>query len=179
VTLRLVTGDSREIVERVRNADVEAGIVGAPPSVEDLQSTEVGRDRLILILPPAHPLAGKSAVGAPDLARQPFVMREEGSGTREATESALRKLLGADAMKSLHIACEVGSAEAVKAAVRSGLGAAFVSDLAVHEDLAYGTLATAKVRGFDVTRSFHFVSRPDDLLGPAARAFKGIALGSP
>jgi DNA-binding transcriptional LysR family regulator len=104
-------------------------------------------------------------------------MREEGSGTRAATMQALRKLLGADGIGKLSIACEVGSAEAQKAAVRAGLGLAFVSNLAIADELAHGTLGALRVKGFDVRRSFHLVSRPEDLLSPAARVFRKVALG--
>jgi len=176
VTLRLVTGDSRDVVERVRNADVEVGLVGAPPDDSGLQSTEIGRDRLVLIVPTGHPLAGKGQASGADLKAHAFIMREEGSGTRAATDRALGRLLGADALRGLHVACEVGSTEAVKAAVRAGMGIAFVSDLAVKDEVAQGTLATVDIRGFDVTRSFHLVTRPEALLGPAARAFRDVAL---
>ena len=175
VTLRLVTGDSRDVVERVRNADVEVGIVGAPPQDRDLESVEVGKDRLVLIASPDHPLVAKGTASGADLKNHAVVTREEGSGTRAAAEDALAKL-GADVVRGLRVACEVGSTEAVKAAVRAGMGIAFVSDLSVKDELAHGTLAIVKVRGFDVSRSFHLVTRPEALLGPAARAFRDVAL---
>jgi DNA-binding transcriptional LysR family regulator len=103
-------------------------------------------------------------------------MREEGSGTRAATMQALRKVLGGEALGKLSIACEVGSAEAQKAGVRAGLGIAFVSNLSVTDELAHGTLATIRVKGFDVRRSFYLVTRPEDLLSPAARVFRKVAL---
>ena len=103
-------------------------------------------------------------------------MREKGSGTRSATDTALAKLLGDEAGR-LTVACEVGSTEALKAAVRSGLGAAFVSSLAVKDELKSGSLVSAKIKGFDVQRDFFLVSRKESVLSPAARAFRGIALG--
>jgi DNA-binding transcriptional LysR family regulator len=54
---------------------------------------------------------------------------------------------------------------------------AFISDLAVRDELEAGTLATAKVKGFDVERAFYLVTRKDSLLSPAARAFRSVALG--
>ena len=104
-------------------------------------------------------------------------MREEGSGTRAATQRALGELLGRDGLAALPIACQVGSTEAQKAAVAAGLGIAFVSSLAVADELAHGTLASVRVKGFSVGRAFHLVTRPEGFLSPAARAFRQIALG--
>ena len=176
VSLRMLTGDSREIIGRVASADVEIGVVGAPPADDDLESTKIGEDRLTLIVGPDHELARKSVISVDEVARHGIVMREEGSGTRAATARALAELLGPDGMDGTTIACEVGSTEAQKAAVRAGLGIAFVSSLAVTDDLAAGNLATAKVRGFDVGRSFFLVTRAEALLSPAARAFREAAL---
>jgi DNA-binding transcriptional LysR family regulator len=176
VGLRLVTGDSREILERIRHSEIEIGMIGASPDGSDLKSAKVGEDSLTLVVAPDHPLAGRSTVSGNDLLQHPFIMREEGSGTRAATVQALRKILGADASGKLMIACEVGSAEAQKAGVREGLGIAFVSNLAIRDELAHGTLATLRVKGFDVRRHFHLVSRPEELLSPAAKAFREAAL---
>lgn len=177
VALRLWTGDSRDIVERVVTADVEVGVVGAPPTAPELLSTQVGEDRLTLILHPDHELAGRTSIPVTALAKQRLVMREEGSGTRAATERALAELLGPEGVAGLPIACEVGSTEAQKAAVGAGLGLAFVSSLAVADELAHGTLATVRVKGFSVGRAFHLVTRQESFLSPAARAFRQIALG--
>ena len=175
VSLRLVTGDSRQIVERVRHADVEVGVVGLKPGDGDLEVSRMGADALTLILPPGHPLASRPRVPVSEVAQYPFVVREVGSGTRSATESAMAKLLGREGLRGLPVACEVGSTEAVKAAVRAGLGVAFVSDLSVREELRHGTLTTAQVKGFDVRREFFLVSRREELLSPAARAFRQVA----
>ncbi len=176
LSLRLVTGDSREILDRIRRAELEVGMVGAPPDGGELKCVKVGEDSLTLVVAPDHPLAGRSAVQGSDLLQHPFVMREEGSGTRAATMQALRRLLGSDASGRLSIACEVGSAEAQKAGVREGLGIALVSSLAIRDELGHGTLVALRVKGFDIRRQFHLVSRPEDLLSPAAKAFREIAV---
>ncbi len=179
VNLRLVTGDSREILERLRHAEIEVGMVGAAPEGGDFKSTKIGEDSLTLVVARDHALAGRSNIPASELLQYAFVMREEGSGTRAATMQALKKVLGADAPAKLSIACEVGSAEAQKAGVRAGLGIGFVSSLAIRDEVAHGTLAALRVKGFDVRRHFHLVTRPDELLSPAARAFRQIATKNP
>jgi DNA-binding transcriptional LysR family regulator len=175
LSLEIVTGDSRDIVERVVHADLEIGIVGTAPDGRELETRKIGEDNLILVAPPGHVLSKGTLVAGRDLLDHGLVIREEGSGTRAATMQALKKLLGHDGLKKLRIACVVGSAEAQKAGVRAGLGVAFVSSLAIRDELEQGTLLAVRVKGFDVRRSFHLVSRPDDLLSPAARAFRDLA----
>jgi len=177
VGLRVVTGDSAEIVRRVRGADVEIGVVGAPPGDADLQSDRIDTDQLILILPSTHPLSRRKTLAVPDLAGQRFVMREEGSGTRAATYQALARILSRGDLASISVICEVGSTEAVKAAVRAGLGLAFISNLAVKDELESGSLATARLKGLEVERGFYLIARKESLLSPAAKAFRTIALG--
>jgi DNA-binding transcriptional LysR family regulator len=176
VALRLVTGDSREILARVRDASIEVGLVGAAPDGSDLKSSKVGEDSLTLVVAPAHPFAQRTSVSGTDLLQHPFVMREEGSGTRAATMQALRRLIGPEPLGKLSVACEVGSAEAQKAGVRAGLGVALVSSFAIRDEIAHGTLVTVKVKGLDVRRGFHLVSRAEELLSPAAKTFREIVL---
>jgi DNA-binding transcriptional LysR family regulator len=175
ISLQLVTGDSREVIEAIGNATAEVGIVGAAPRNTDLLATKVGQDSLVLIMAPGHPLASRKGISKSDLLEGPMVMREQGSGTRSATDAALTELLGSE-LGRLHVACEVGSTEAMKGAVRSGLGAAFVSDLAVKEELASGALVSRPVTGFSVSRDFFMVSKGEAGLSPAARAFRAAVL---
>jgi DNA-binding transcriptional LysR family regulator len=173
VALRMATGDSAEILERIRAAELEIGVVGSAPEVDGLVSFPCGSDRLLYTVPRNHRLAGKKRVAPEQILEFPIVMREAGSGTRVATENALRSLLG-DRVAELEITCEVGSTEALKAAIGAGLGVGFVSDLALGAELGTGVLATVPLTGFEVTRAFHLVSRSESLLSAAARAFRDV-----
>ncbi|MGH7163395.1 MAG: LysR substrate-binding domain-containing protein, partial [Planctomycetota bacterium] len=119
-----------------------------------------------------HPLARKRSITVQELLEQPLVLREEGSGTRAAALKALAAACGKRELANLRVSCEVGSTEACKAAVRAGLGVSFVSSLAIKDELAGKHLATTAVKGFDVRRAFHLVTRAEPLLSPAARAFR-------
>lgn len=174
VTVELLTGDSSEIVHYVESGDVDVGCVGERPRGRGLELHEVGSDELALIVPPDHDLVGRKAVTIEDLRELPFVLRERGSGTRRAMLTAL----GADDTASgLQVSCQVGSTEAVKAAVRSRLGISFVSSLAIADELKAGSLAVVPVRGAKVQRSFWLVLRPPEEITPAGRAFAAHVLG--
>jgi DNA-binding transcriptional LysR family regulator len=175
ISLRLVTGDSREILERILASDVEMGVVGVPAEGAGLVSWKIAQDRLVLVLPPGHPWRSRPFVPAVEVAQAPLVLREEGSGTREAALALLARAGAAVPPSRLRVVCEVGSTEAIKAAVRAGLGVAMVSDLAVRDEIASGSLATVAVPGFDRPRPLSLVARKDAWLGPAARAFQAVA----
>jgi DNA-binding transcriptional LysR family regulator len=172
IALQLVTGDSEQILARVRGGDVEIAVVGTRPVQPGLESVEVGEDRLVLVAPAGHPLARRKAVTLQDVAAAPLVVREEGSGTRAAALRALGAALGGAGARSLRVVLEVGSTEAQKAAVRAGLGVAFLSHLSVRGELANRTLVQVPVEGMDARRSFHLVTREGGHLSPAARAFR-------
>ncbi|MGQ0614256.1 MAG: LysR substrate-binding domain-containing protein [Planctomycetaceae bacterium] len=171
VALRMVTADSRQILDRLRAGELELGAVGIRPEDATLRDCPLGEDRLVLAVAPGHELAQRKSVPVEELLQHPFVMREEGSGTRAATLAGLSEALGAKSPPKIRTILEVGSAEAIKAAVREGLGAAFVSDLSVRDEVKHGTLTLIKVKGFDVRRRFHLLARDDEALSPAARAF--------
>jgi len=175
VRLNLVTGDSSEILEQVQAGDVDVGAIGVRPRLRGILSEEIGRDRLVLVVPPDHAFAGRDSVTVVEAATLSYVMRREGSGTRRAMLDALGV---GESAHGLDAVCHVGSTEAVKAAVRAGLGVSFVSNLAVADELATGALVEVPVRGLDVRRSFFLVAREGRHLSPAGRAFWSETLGS-
>jgi DNA-binding transcriptional LysR family regulator len=95
-------------------------------------------DKLVFICLPNHPLAKRSAIKVEDLANQPFVCREEGSGTREYIQEYLLKHNMAP--HDLNFSLEVGNPEAVKSAVEAGFGVSIVSQATVVKELKLGTL---------------------------------------
>ena len=171
ISLRLVAGDSGDILERIGAADLEVGVIGLAPHGKEFESFPVGADRLLLAVAQSHPLAKSKSVTLEQLRKHPMVRREEGSGTRAAVERALGDPHG------LPVALEMGSTESLRAAVRAGIGPGFLSDLAVADDLAAGHLVELGLSGFEVRREFFLVARKTSLLSPAARAFVELARG--
>jgi len=168
VTLDLVTGDSGEVVEFVRGGEVDVGLVGIRPRGRGLKSARVAGDELVMVAPPGHSFAERDIVAREEVVREAMVLREPGSGTREVMLEALG-LNGSE--RELTVACHVGSTEAVKAAVRAGLGISFVSSLAVRDEVAAAMLAVTPVRGLRARRDFYLVARDDPHRSPAGRAF--------
>ena len=124
---------------------------------------------MLLVAAPDHPVSALGKLDVEGLREFGVVSREIGSGTRAA---ALRAL---ESDEPLRDACEMGSTEAVRAAIRAGIGPGFISEMAVAEDLATGRLVEIPLDGFSSSRSFYLVSRKGSILSPAARAFLKLA----
>jgi DNA-binding transcriptional LysR family regulator len=160
--------NSAEVAQAVLANAADIGFIEGPEIPDGLHAEPVGRDRLTLVVAPAHPWARRrSGVPAAELARTPLVSREAGSGTRRFLEEALRAQAG---LERVPPAAELSSTTAIKAAVAAGAGSgpAVVSSLAVAAELSAGTLRAVPVTGVDLTRTLRVVwTRGRRLTGPA------------
>lgn len=173
VGIALRVGSSAEILQAVGSGAVDLGIVGSPPPADQFDSFVVAGDELALIASPGHPWVG-ARIAPAELAQQPIILREPGSGTRAATLAALAAL-GIDS-EGLQIAGELGSHEAVIAAVEADLGIAVVSSLAARRAADEGRVALLDWPGPKQRRSFYCATRRG-ASGAAARAMRSLLAG--
>ena len=89
IAITLLIGDSRAVVDWVAEGRAEVGVVGARLPHRGVEYRELMPDELVLVVPAGHPWHGKKEVGLEDLRTEPLLLRERGSGTRAALESAL------------------------------------------------------------------------------------------
>ncbi|MBU0516041.1 MAG: LysR family transcriptional regulator [Proteobacteria bacterium] len=169
VMVRLVIGDTDAVIDGVARGELETGVVGAPVDDDRLASAPLGRDELVLVVPPGHSWANREAVDPTELPGQPFLQREVGSGTRRSVERALREA-GVN-VSALDVVAQLGSTEAVRQGVKAGLGLAMVSKLAVAEDAQRGALFIVPVRGVDLRRRFYNVWHLHRACSPLCRAW--------
>jgi DNA-binding transcriptional LysR family regulator len=167
ITLRV--GSSRQVSEWVDEGRVELGVVGARPALRSLTARELMTDELVVVVPAGHPWAGRKTVGLADVRSEPLIVREPGSGSREALERALREA-GTD-LDAFRVAGEIGSTQAVKQAVRAGVGITIISKRAVEDECRAGLVSCVKVRDLTVARSFYLVTHRDRTRSPLAEAF--------
>lgn len=159
--------NSTTVLERVRNEDAQLGFIEAPGSTSGLHSTVVGHDELVVVVSPSHPWAGRRGpIDVARLASTPLILREAGSGTREALATAVR----ATGTSLAPAALELGSTSAVRAAAEEGTGPAVLSRLAVADALAAGRLVRVEVVGLDLRRDLRAVWLPDRAREPAVTA---------
>ena len=167
VRLELQQGDSREVIGLLLENLVELALVGGQYDEDAVSFKEILTDRIILVGRPWDQKDGTLSIQ--ELQDQPLIVREQGSGTRQSTDSALKKA-GLDP-RNLQVVAQLGSSEAVRRAVIGGAGYAFLSKIAVARELAEGTLVEIQVEGFAITRSFYLAWRNGRSFSPAAEAF--------
>ncbi|WLR55665.1 selenium metabolism-associated LysR family transcriptional regulator [Mesobacillus subterraneus] len=128
VDVKIEIGDSKKIIEKLQNHQIDAAIIGMKVESRLLKSTSVAVDSLVLVTPEDHPLIHTASANFSQLQQYDFVLREEGSGTRKMMERYLAEK--GLSLEDLKIAVSIGSTEAVIAAVEAGLGISFISRLA-------------------------------------------------
>jgi DNA-binding transcriptional LysR family regulator len=159
-------GTSAEIIARVLAEDVPFGIVEAPITHRSLDVEAIGQDVMVLIAPRNHPLAECGSVNARQLADVPLLRREAGSATQALVDAALER---SDINPPTCML--LGSAEALKQAVLSGLGLAWVPHVTVVRELRLGELAAVPVMDLSIGRQRSLVMLHGARLSSAAKAF--------
>jgi DNA-binding transcriptional LysR family regulator len=167
--LNLLIAGTERIISDVLKGNLELGLVGSKPTDQRLGFENVYHDELQLVVHPDHAFANCSEINAQDLLDVPFVMREYGSGTRKEMSAALRRA-DVDASQ-LKVVADVGSNEAVREAVKNGIGVSILSALAVREDIARKKLVHVPIRGVDMPRAFYLIHRSGRQQSPLASVF--------
>jgi len=146
VSLRVT--NSAAVVEQLARGEVDLGFIESPSSTAGVEEQTVAVDDLVVVVAGDHPWVQRPSVPVGELAATPLVLREPGSGTREALEEALREL-GHGAPRT---AIELGSTAAVRMAVITGSTPTVISRLAVEADLDAGSLVAVTIPGLAITR---------------------------
>jgi molybdate transport repressor ModE-like protein len=152
----LTAENSDAVIASVETGRADIGFTEGPHVPAELRSKTIGRDRLIVVVPPGHPWARRGQVSAAELAATPLVSREEGSGTREALAEALTRTLG-PGVPQAPPALALSTASAIRAAVLAGAAPAVLSDLAVRADLALHRLVRVDVPDLDLRRTLRVI----------------------
>ena len=155
VEVSLVVQDTQTVCDRVLDDEIELGVVGAARPHRGLVFEPFVRDELVVICPPGHALSKKKRIKLADLAAQPLILQQRGSGVRAVLESAFRA--AGIRMRDLDITLELGLQQSVRVAVLDGLGITVISRLAVERDLAEGRLVAVTVEGAVLARDFSLV----------------------
>ncbi|MBA3014901.1 MAG: LysR family transcriptional regulator [Desulfobulbaceae bacterium] len=145
--------DSREIIDMVLNHSLLCGVVGAKME-NQLHYVPLTEDELVLVA--AQGLITTPLLTAADLAQIPLLMREEGSGTRDSMIHLLEE--AGISLDTMTVVATLGSSAAVKEAVKEGLGAAWISRIAVQDSLSLGELVEIPYPGLFQSRRFYLVT---------------------
>lgn len=169
--VKLAIANTHDVLRAVAAFEADIGFVEGTGSHPELSVRHWLDDELVVVCAPGHALARRRNVSATDLAAAPWVLREMGSGTREAADRWLTRELG-----QFTVALELGSNEAVKHAVAAGLGLGCLSRHAVAEALQLKRLAAPAHRLPPIRRALAVVVHRSRRLGTVAADFVGHCL---
>jgi DNA-binding transcriptional LysR family regulator len=125
VRTRMTVANSESIENRVAEHALDVGLIESPSTLPGLSAEVCGEDELVVICAASHPFARRGAVTPQEVSAQPFISRESGSGTREFTDQYFRR--AGVAPDDLSVVMELGSPEAIKGLVETGLGVSILS----------------------------------------------------
>jgi DNA-binding transcriptional LysR family regulator len=149
----LTVANTETIAERVAGFGLDMGLIEGELQHPDLNIDHWRQDELVVFAAPGHPLSKVKALTDEDLIALPWIVREHGSGTRQAFERAMYGIL-----TDLHIAMELQHTEAIKRAVEAGLGVGCLSQVCLTEAFKRGSLVPLAVPGRDFRRSWYLIT---------------------
>lgn len=172
VDITLSVGNRLDVLNSLRRLAVDVVIMGRPPPDIDLVSAPFGDHPLLIIGPPGHALVGRRGLSKADVAAGPFLLREEGSGTRTVFE----EFFGPPINRRARFGIEIGSNETIKQGVMAGLGIALISAHTVAFEIQTGRLAVIDVEGLPIYRKWFVAYHANKTVLPAMRAFWDFTL---
>ena len=172
VEFSLHSGNTSDIVQLLLDGGVAIGLIEGPARDRGIHREPFMEDELVLIMPRQFET---DHLSESQFLASSLLMREQGSGSRRVVEAALEK--AGFKLKSFSKVMDLDSTEAIKSAVETGLGIAFVSRWAIGKELELGTLKIGQVSGVKITRHFALVTRTGPAPHGPAGALRDFALG--
>lgn len=149
----LEVANTSTIARRVQDFELDIGLIEGELHASELEVLPWRGDELVVFCSPSHPLANKQTLTDDDLREATWIMREQGSGTRQSFERGMHGLL-----TDLNVLLELEHTEAIKRAVETNLGIGCLSEVVLEDAFKRGSLVPLKVpphRQFD--RQFYFI----------------------
>ncbi|MFC6522296.1 LysR substrate-binding domain-containing protein [Undibacterium arcticum] len=159
------------IMKLLTRNEIDLVIMGHTPDTIDCVATAFATNPLGIISAPEHPLSRRRNAPMAILNDQEFVVRESGSGTRQAME----RLFVEHGIKP-QIVMEMPSNETIKQAVMAGMGLSFLSLRTIRHELASGHLVLLNIEGLPIVRHWHVTHLASKRLSPAASVLKSFLI---
>jgi DNA-binding transcriptional LysR family regulator len=167
----LRVANTRAIAERVASFELDMGLIEGELQHPDLDIVHWRRDELVVFAAPGHPLSQSDALSDHDLLTLPWIVREQGSGTRQAFDRAMHGIL-----TDLHVAMELQHTEAIKRAVEAGLGVGCLSQVCLTEAFNRGSLVPLAVPDRDFRREWYLITHREKFHSAALKRWLALCL---
>jgi DNA-binding transcriptional LysR family regulator len=142
-------------VEQVCDARSHLGILSREAACRDVEYRHFFTDHVVLVVPPSHPWVERGCIEADELIGQPFILREETSGTRQVMQAGL--LEHSIRLSDLDVVMELGNAEAIASSIEAGVGVGFVSRIVARRCIGAGLLVEIPVRDMVLRRELNII----------------------
>lgn len=176
VTFSIMDNDSKEVINSILEGEYDFGIVGAKYDSNNLEYIKIMQDRLLLITPLGFrpDLANYSEITIAEIQNEKFIIRESGSGTREAVNKMLRE--DGLTFEDLKIVAHIEDMDTIKELVSLGTGLSFISEKAIKDDIKLSKFKVLNIKNLSVARDFYFVFHKNRNLSPLGERFKEFVL---
>ena len=155
--LTIQIDNTQHILESLVEHSIDLALVEGKVDDDGFRVQSFANDELILVCSKDHPWSNRDMITPEELVEERLILREPGSGTRMIVENELEKL---GILERISNYLEVGSTQAIKGLVESGLGVAFLSRMSVSRELQFDLLREVAVQGLSMHRSLWLVQVP-------------------
>lgn len=155
IMISVFIGNTKRIVDLLNSGILDLGLVEGETSRHKIKVEQLITDELTFIIPPLHHWAKKKTISILEITKEPFILREEGSGTRQMIEKYL--LSHGININDMRIALVLGSTESIKEAVENGMGISIISKWAAKKEVKYGSLKTIIPKEEKILRNFSLI----------------------
>ncbi len=175
IDLSLKVTNRESIIRRIRANEDDLYIMGQAPDGEiEVESFSFAPNPLVVMAPRNHPLVGKKNISLEEVAKEPFIIREPGSGIRDA----MFKAFDAAGVRRPTVRMEIGNNEAIKHAIAGDLGLSVLSLHTLSLEGVDGPVAILDVEGFPILRNWYIVYPKGKELSLVAQTFLDFVIGS-
>ncbi len=173
ISLKVIAGDTMQIVQQIKKGKIEIGIVGAKVDDPQIKQEKLMSDEMKLIVPANHKWTEETSIGCSKIFEESFIAREKGSGT---WQSILKAFDGAGFnSKNLNASITLGNTVSVIQSILNHAGISILSTIAVQDDINSGRLKALSVEGLDLNRFFYLTFSKKRTMSPICKKFIDFA----
>ncbi|UCG08037.1 MAG: LysR family transcriptional regulator [Desulfobacterales bacterium] len=166
IKIQLNEGSSLDMIYSLLDLKIEVAVIAKPVDHPEVRFIPFSKEEMAIIISADHPFAKKKAVSIKQLAEEPFIMKENGSGTRKLVEN-----LFDEEHCSPNVLMETSNTEFIKELVIRGEGVSFLVKEAVNAEIQEGKLTTVPLKGRKVYLDVSIAYLKNQILSPSSRAF--------
>ena len=167
VHIDLKVANTQQIVDDMKHLRIDIGLIEGLTDAPQLDKKIWRHDQLKIFAAFDHPLSLQDSVSFDQLAKTPWILREQGSGTRDIFTHATH-----DKFEPQAQLLELGNSEAIKQAVKTGFGISCLSELAINAELKYKELKTLQIEGLDLSRKLFIIKHKSQISSRIEQAFE-------